>query len=116
MSQVDGPSLSSYEGKESVYVGRSVPVAAGGKLSVPIQVTAPGSIVEYYIEIKAYDLSVAITAEREEGITTVKVSREEDRAKGLTFSFWFVVLWLLTTQIYSILYRNHLEWMSLSAP
>lgn len=32
MSQVDGPKLSSYEGKESVYVGRSVPVAAGGKL------------------------------------------------------------------------------------
>jgi hypothetical protein len=74
MSQVDGPKLASYEAKESVYVGRSVPVAAGGKLSVPIQVSAPGSVVEYFIEVKGYDLAVSITAEREEGVTTVKVS------------------------------------------
>ena len=40
MSQVDGPSLATYEGKESVYVGRSVPIAAGGKLEVPLQVTS----------------------------------------------------------------------------
>jgi hypothetical protein len=75
MSQVDGPALSTYEGKESVYVGRSVPIAAGGKLEVPIQVTSPGSVVEYFIEIKTYDLSVSITAERDEGVTIVKVRR-----------------------------------------
>lgn len=74
MSQVDGPSLNTYEGKESVYVGRSVPVAAGGKLEVPIQVTSPGSVVEYFIEVKTLDLAVTITAERDEGVTIVKVS------------------------------------------
>jgi len=31
MTQVDGPKLSTYEGKESVYVARLVPLAAGGK-------------------------------------------------------------------------------------
>lgn len=74
MSQVDGPALETYEGKESVYVGRSVPVAAGGKLEVPIQVTSPGSVVEYFIEVKTYDLAITITAERDEGVTVVKVS------------------------------------------
>lgn len=73
MSQVDGPSLSTYEGKESVYVGRSVPVSAGGKLEVPINVSSPGSVVEYFIEIKTHDISIEITAERDEGETAVKV-------------------------------------------
>jgi hypothetical protein len=73
MSQVDGPSLLTYEGKESVYVGRSVPITAGGKLDVPIQVTSPGSVVEYFIEIHSHDISIGITAERDEGTTVVKV-------------------------------------------
>ena len=75
MSQVDGPDLVTYQGKESVYVGRSVPITAGGKLDVPIQVTSPGSVVEYFIEIKDYDLAISITAERDEGVTVVKVSQ-----------------------------------------
>ena len=75
MAQVDGPKLSTYEAKQSIYVGRSVPVAAGGKLEVPIQVTSPGSVVEYFIEIAKYDLSITITAERDEGVTVVKVRR-----------------------------------------
>ena len=79
MGQVDGPSLATYEGKESVYVGRSVPVAAGGKLEVPIQVTSPGSVVEYFVEIKSLDLAVTITAERDEGVTVVKVNRKTKR-------------------------------------
>jgi hypothetical protein len=70
---VDGPSLSTYEGKESVYVGRTVPVAAGAKLNIPIQVTAPGSVVEYAVEMKNYDIGFGITAERDEGVTIVKV-------------------------------------------
>jgi len=49
-------------------------VAAGGKLEVPIQVTSPGSVVEYYIEIASRDLAIAISAERDEGVTVVKVS------------------------------------------
>jgi hypothetical protein len=74
LQQVDGPSLSGYEAKESVYVGKSVPIALRGKMEVPIHVTAPGSIVEYSIESKGYDISFSIVAEREEGITIVKVS------------------------------------------
>ena len=73
LQQVDGPSLKTYEGKESVYVGRSVPVAAGGKLNVPINVSTPGSVVEYAVELKALDINFGITAEREEGFTVVKV-------------------------------------------
>ena len=102
LAQVDGPSLSNYEAKESVYVGRSVPIGAGGSLTVPIQVTTPGyefvvashamrlssrisntvvlpvscfsSVVEYAIENKRYDIGFSITAEREEGVTIVRVS------------------------------------------
>jgi hypothetical protein len=74
LQQVDGPSLSGYEAKESVYVGKSVPVALRSKLEVPINVSAPGSIVEYAIESKGYDVGFGVVAEREEGITVVKVS------------------------------------------
>jgi hypothetical protein len=71
LQQVDGPSLKTYQGTESVYVGRSVPVAAGGKLNVPINVSTPGSVVEYAVELKSLDINFGITAEREEGITVV---------------------------------------------
>ena len=74
LQQVDGPSLDSYDAKESVYVGRSIPVAAGGKLTVPIQVSTPGSVVAYAMEIKEYDIDFGILAEREEGTTMVRVS------------------------------------------
>lgn len=88
MSQVDGPALKNYEAKESVYVGRSVPVSAGGKLEVPIQVTSPGSVVEYFIEIKTHDLAVTITAERDEGVTMVKkTTRVESAQCPLTQKF-----------------------------
>ena len=73
LQQVDGPSLEGYHGKESVYVGKSVPVAMRAKLEVPINVSAPGSVVEYAIESKSYDIGFGVTAEREEGITVVKV-------------------------------------------
>jgi hypothetical protein len=79
LQQVDGPSLADYfdensaAGKESVYVGRSVPIAAGGSLTIPIQVSSPGSVVEYSVENKQYDFGFGITAEREEGVTIVKV-------------------------------------------
>uniref|UniRef100_A0A7S1Y2N4 GOLD domain-containing protein n=1 Tax=Grammatophora oceanica TaxID=210454 RepID=A0A7S1Y2N4_9STRA len=72
MDQVDGPSLKNYEAKESIYVGKSVPVALRSKLEVPINVTAPGSVVEYKVETRTYDISFGITAEREEGVTVVK--------------------------------------------
>jgi hypothetical protein len=74
LQQVDGPDLSNYEVKESVYVGMSVPVALRAVSEVPIHVTAPGSIVEYTIETKHYDICFGVLAEREEGVTIVKVS------------------------------------------
>jgi hypothetical protein len=73
LQQVDGPSLQTYDGIESIYVGRSVPIVAGGKLNIPITITTPGSVVSYAIELKSYDINFSITAEREEGITIVKV-------------------------------------------
>ncbi|KAI2513236.1 hypothetical protein MHU86_1274 [Fragilaria crotonensis] len=78
LQQVDGPSLSGYEAKESVYVGKSVPIALRGKMEVPIHVTAPGSIVEYSIESKGYDINFSVAAEREEGITIVRESARVD--------------------------------------
>lgn len=74
LKQVDGPSLIDYKETESVFVGSSVPIAAGGSLTVPIQVNTPGSIVEYAAENKAHDIGFGITAEREEGVTIVQVS------------------------------------------
>jgi hypothetical protein len=82
LKQVDGPSLKDYEGKESVYVGRSVPITAGGSLSVPIQVTTPGSVVEYAMENKLFDIGFGITAEREEGTTIVRVRKQNFRNKS----------------------------------
>jgi len=78
LQQVDGPSLKGYEAKESVYVGKSVPIALRAKLEVPIHVTAPGSIVEYAVESKGYDIGFSIMAEREEGITVVKDDERVD--------------------------------------
>ncbi|CAJ1949127.1 unnamed protein product [Cylindrotheca closterium] len=72
LDQVDGPSLVNYSDTESVYVGSSVPISAGGSLTVPIQVNTPGSIVEYAAENKYHDIGFGITAEREEGITVVQ--------------------------------------------
>jgi hypothetical protein len=80
LEQVDGPSLSKYHGKESIYVGRSVPLSAGKTLKVPIQVSSPGSVVEYSVENKSLDVGFGITAEREQGVTIVKVC-------GLLFCF-----------------------------
>jgi outer membrane murein-binding lipoprotein Lpp len=85
LSQVDGPSLAGYEGTESVYVGRSVPISAGGSLTIPIQVSTPGSVVEYAVENKQYDIGFGITAEREEGVTIVKVRTARQRNGEFVF-------------------------------
>jgi hypothetical protein len=70
---VDGPDVKTYDAKESIYVGRSIPVQAGKTITVPIQVAVPGSVVDYTIELANHDIGLAIDAEREEGITIVKV-------------------------------------------
>jgi len=89
LQQVDGPSLKTYKDTESVYVGRSVPVAAGGHLNVPINVSTPGSVVEYAVELKGYDISFGIKAEREEGVTVVKVRTVYAIELKLLFEFLF---------------------------
>ena len=73
LKHVDGPSLTTYQTKESIYVGRSVPVGAGKVLKIPIQVSTPGSVVDYSVENKSLDIGFGITAEREQGVTVVKV-------------------------------------------
>lgn len=82
LGQVDGLSdLSDYEEKESVYVGRSVPITAGGSLEIPIQITTPGSVVEYAVENKQYDFGFSITAERDDSVTLVKEQTRVDASK-----------------------------------
>lgn len=78
LSQVDGPSLKSFNGTPSVYQAKSVPVALRAKFDVPIHVTAGGSVVEYEIATEEYDISFGVTAEREEGVTNVKDSARVD--------------------------------------
>ena len=74
---MDGPPIDTYDAKESVYVGRSIPLAAGKSLTVPIQVSVPGSVVDYSIEVPNHDVGLSIDAERDEGVTVVKVRIEE---------------------------------------
>lgn len=75
MQQVDGyVSLDSYKTDENVFSGKRIPVAAKKKLQVPINVIAPGSVVEYTIQSKEYDIAFSVSAKREEGTTVVKVS------------------------------------------
>jgi len=72
MEQVDGPSLKKYVTTPNVYMARSVPLAAGMKLEVPIHVSSGGSVVEYTVESEHYDVKLGIIAEREEKETVVK--------------------------------------------
>ena len=102
LRQVDGLSdLTEYEEKESVYVGRSVPITAGGSLEIPIQVATPGSVVEYAVENKQYDFGFSITAERDESVTLVKVglSIYLHRDCGFfCFAVFFVILFLVSSR------------------
>jgi len=92
LKQVDGRTdLSDYEEKESVYVGRSVPITAGGSLEIPIQVGTPGSVVEYAVENKQYDFGFSITAERDESVTIVKEKSRVDASKDGPITGKFLV-------------------------
>ena len=86
LQQIDGPSLTSYTAEESTYVGRSLPIAAGGDLEVPIQVSVAGSMVHYEVELKSHDIMFEITAEREEGVTIVKV--RAGQSVSFCFEIW----------------------------
>lgn len=108
LAAVDGPSLKTYEGKESVYVGRSVPISAGGKLEIPIHVTTPGSVVEYSIELASLDVDVSIQAERDEGITIVK---EMGRLKAAESPLTQKFLVGAVPCVIQMLFSNEYSWM-----
>jgi hypothetical protein len=108
LEQVDGAPLKDYEAKESIYVGRGVPIAAGGRLTVPIQVTTPGSVVEYAVELKQYDIGFGITAERDEGVTVVReVSRIDASACPVTQKF----LVGTTPCLIQLVFDNEYSWI-----
>lgn len=71
---VDGMSLKKYNPTPSIFTARGVPVPLRGKLNVPVHVTLGGSIVEYTIESKEFDIGIGIVAQRDEGETVVTVS------------------------------------------
>lgn len=88
LAQVDGPSFAQLGGGASVYQAKSVPVALRARFDVPIHVTAGGSVVEYEISTDLYDIAFGVTAEREEGVTTVKESaRVDSHAEAVTGKF-----------------------------
>lgn len=70
---VDGMSLNKYNPAPSVFSARGVPVPLRGKLNVPIHVTIGGSVVDYKVESKDFDIGFGVVAEREEGVTVVSV-------------------------------------------
>lgn len=118
LQQVDGPSLAEYfdedsaAGKESVYVGRAVPIGAGGSLTIPIQINSPGSVVEYSVENKQYDFGFGITAEREEGVTIVKVQYASCFVAMFVVLYFQAVTFLLkhielTRYLFSSSYHDH---------
>lgn len=88
LAQVDGPSLGQLGGTPGVYQAKAVPVALRARFDVPIHVTAGGSVVEYSISTALYDIAFGVTAEREEGVTTVKESaRVDSHAEAVTGKF-----------------------------
>lgn len=71
---VDGLSLKRFNPNPSKFCAKDVIIPLRGKLNVPVHVTTSGSIVDYIIKSKDFDIGFGVTAEREEGITVVKVS------------------------------------------
>jgi hypothetical protein len=74
---VDGISLKKYNPDPSRFSAKDVIVPLRGKLNVPIHVTVSGSIVDYTVESKDFDIGFGVVAEREEGVTVVKVSLDD---------------------------------------
>jgi len=87
LTQVDGPKIDPDATKPSVYQA-SQTVALRAKHSVPIHVTAGGSVVDFEISTDDYDIGFGVTAEREEGVTIVKEeSRVESHLESVTGKF-----------------------------
>lgn len=75
---VDGISLKKYNPNPSRYSASDLIVPLRGQVDFPIHVTNSGSIVEYSVECKDYDIGFGIRAEREEGVTMVKKEIRQD--------------------------------------
>lgn len=75
---VDGISLKTYNSNPSRFSATDMNVPLRGKLNVPIHVTSSGSVVEFTVECKDYDIGFGISAEREEGVTIVKKESRQD--------------------------------------
>lgn len=71
---VDGISLKRYNPSPSRFSAKDVIVPLRGELNIPIHVVTSGSIVDYSVQSKDFDIGFGIEAEREEGVTIVKVS------------------------------------------
>lgn len=69
---VDGPDLNNYDDDTTnVFNAHAVPVPLRSKLDIPIPVTIGGSIVEYTVESKTFDIRFGIVAKREDNIIVV---------------------------------------------
>jgi hypothetical protein len=75
---VDGISLKRYNPDPSRFSAKDVIVPLRGQLNIPIHVVTSGSVVDYTVESKGFDIGFGIEAEREEGVTVVKVSQSTD--------------------------------------
>ena len=73
---VDGIALKTYNTEPSRFSAKDVVIPLRGNLNVPIHVTTSGSIVDYTVECKDFDVGFGVIAEREEGVTVVKVCVE----------------------------------------
>lgn len=71
---VDGLSLRRFNPNPSKFFAKDVIIPLRGKLNVPVHVTTSGSIVDYTLKSKDFDIGFGVSAEREDGITVVKVS------------------------------------------
>lgn len=75
---VDGISLKRYNPDPSRFSAKDVIVPLRGELTVPIHVVTSGSVVDYTVQSKDFDIGFGIVAEREEGVTVVKEKSRQD--------------------------------------
>ena len=83
---VDGIALKTYNTEPSRFSAKDVVIPLRGNLNVPIHVTTSGSIVDYTVECKDFDVGFGVIAEREEGVTVVKVCVE------VCILYWIIFL------------------------
>lgn len=85
---VDGLSLRRFNPHPSKFFAKDVIIPLRGKLNVPVHVTTSGSIVDYTIQSKDFDIGFGVSAEREDGITVVKEkARQNTHIKALSGRF-----------------------------